>query len=41
MDEHALDYEGSLHLAAALSAGSKEMVSNDGDFDRVGLKRIF
>jgi len=40
MDEHALDYD-SLHLAAALSAGSKEMVLNDRDFDLVGPKRIF
>lgn len=41
MDEHDLDYEDSLHLAAALSAGSKEMVLNDRDFDLVGPKRIF
>ncbi|MEM2922605.1 MAG: type II toxin-antitoxin system VapC family toxin, partial [Candidatus Bathyarchaeia archaeon] len=41
MDEYALDFEDSLHLAAALNIGSKEIVSNDKDFDKVGLKRIF
>jgi predicted nucleic acid-binding protein len=41
MNEYGLDYEDSLHLAAALSIGSKEIVSNDKDFDKVGIKRLF
>lgn len=41
MREYDLDYEDSLHLATALRTRVKEIVSNDKDFDRTPLKRIF
>jgi len=41
MKEHDLDYEDSLHLATALRICAKEIVSNDKDFDKTPLKRIF
>lgn len=41
MRKHELDYEDSLHLATALRVGAKEIVSNDEDFDKTSLKRIF
>lgn len=41
MKEYGLDYEDLLHLAAALKAGAKEIVTNDADFDNTPLKRIF
>ncbi|MEB3755305.1 MAG: type II toxin-antitoxin system VapC family toxin [Desulfurococcales archaeon] len=41
MEEYGLDYEDAVHLASALSAGAGEIVSNDGDFDRGPLNRVF
>ncbi|MEM1570439.1 MAG: type II toxin-antitoxin system VapC family toxin [Candidatus Bathyarchaeia archaeon] len=41
MKEYEIDCEDSLHLATALKAGVKKIVSNDEDFDRTPLKRIF
>jgi predicted nucleic acid-binding protein len=41
MKEYNLDYEDSLHLAAALRTDAKEIVSNDEDFDNTPLKRSF
>jgi len=41
MKEYSFDYEDSLHLAVALRVGAKEIVSNDEDFDKSPLRRIF
>lgn len=41
MQEYDLDYEDALHLSAALKSKVKEIISNDQDFDRTSLKRIF
>lgn len=41
MREYDIDYENSIHLAAALRKGAKEIVSNDKDFDKTKLKRTF
>lgn len=41
MDEYGLDFEDALHLASALRYNVKEIISNDLDFDRTPLKRIF
>ncbi|MFQ6085728.1 MAG: type II toxin-antitoxin system VapC family toxin [Candidatus Bathyarchaeia archaeon] len=41
MEAHDLDYEDSIHLATALRIGAEEMVSNDEDFDRAPLRRVF
>lgn len=41
MKEYDIDYEDSIHLAAALRKGAKEIVSNDKDFDKTKLKRTF
>jgi len=41
MKEYGLDYEDSLHLAVALRTGVKKIVSNDKDFDKTLLKRLF
>ena len=41
MREYDIDYEDSIHLAAALRKGAKEIVSNDEDFDKTKLKRTF
>jgi predicted nucleic acid-binding protein len=40
MEEYGLDYEDSLHLSVAMRTGTKEIVSNDKDFDITPLKRI-
>jgi len=41
MKEHDLDYEDAVHLATALRAKAKEMISNDKDFDKAPLRRKF
>ncbi|GBC73519.1 tRNA(fMet)-specific endonuclease VapC [archaeon HR04] len=41
MKEYRIDYEDAIHLAAALRSRAREMISNDEDFDRTPLKRIF
>ncbi|MBS7650725.1 type II toxin-antitoxin system VapC family toxin [Candidatus Bathyarchaeota archaeon] len=41
MREYRLDYEDSLHLATALRKNVKEIISNDRDFDKTNLSRIF
>lgn len=41
MKEYNLDYEDALHLAAALRNNVKEIISNDRDFDKTPLKRVF
>jgi predicted nucleic acid-binding protein len=41
MMEYGLDYEDSLHLATALISRAKEIVSNDKDFDKTPIKRVF
>ncbi|MEM3502488.1 MAG: type II toxin-antitoxin system VapC family toxin [Candidatus Bathyarchaeia archaeon] len=41
MREYRLDYEDSLHLATALRKNVKEIISNDKDFDKINLSRIF
>lgn len=41
MREYRLDYEDSLHLATALRKNVKEIISNDKDFDKTNLSRIF
>jgi len=41
MEEYKLDYEDALHLAVALKASAEEIVTNDSDFDRTPLRRLF
>jgi len=41
MQEYDVDYEDCLHLTAALRTGAEEMISNDRDFDKTPLKRVF
>ena len=41
MERHNLDYEDSLHLATAMRVKAEKIVSNDRDFDRTSLKRVF
>ena len=41
MKDFGLDFEDAIHAAAAIRAGAEEIVSNDGDFDRSPLKRLF
>lgn len=41
MKEYDLDYEDSLHLAIAIRNKVKEIISNDEDFDKTPLKRVF
>ncbi len=36
-----LDLEDSLHLAVALRKNTKEIISNDSDFDKTNIKRVF
>ena len=41
MDEYDLDYEDAIHLATALRMGVKKIVSNDNDFDKTPINRVF
>lgn len=41
MKEYGLDYEDAIHSASGLRCGAKEIISNDEDFDRSPLKRMF
>lgn len=41
MMEYEIDYEDALHLTVALRKSAKEIVSNDGDFDKTPLTRAF
>jgi len=41
MDMYGLDYEDALHLAAAVQVKAQRIVSNDGDYDRAALRRVF
>lgn len=41
MNLYELDYEDSLHLAVALRMDAKEIITNDEDFDKTAIKRVF
>jgi predicted nucleic acid-binding protein len=41
MNDFGLDFEDSLHLAVALRKNVKEIISNDSDFDKTNVKRVF
>jgi len=41
MGKYGLELEDAIHLASALRGGAKEIYSNDEDFDKTPLKRIF
>jgi predicted nucleic acid-binding protein len=41
MKEYELDYEDAIHLAAALKAKPKKIISNDQDSDKTTIKRRF
>ena len=41
MEAYSLDLEDALHLAVALRHKAAEIVSNDTDFDKTPLKRVF
>lgn len=41
MERYGLDYEDATHLAVALRMGATTIVSNDRDFDRVPIERVF
>jgi predicted nucleic acid-binding protein len=41
MDEYGIDYEDALHLAIALRNKVGRIISNDKDFDKTPLKRVF
>ncbi len=41
MKRYGLDYEDSLHLAVALREQVVEIISNDRDFDRTPIRRVF
>lgn len=41
MKRYGLDYEDSLHLATALRVGAEEIVTNDEDFNKAPLRRVF
>ncbi len=40
-EEYNLDYEDALHLAVAIRSRVTSIISNDRDFDKTPLKRIF
>ncbi|MFA4663297.1 type II toxin-antitoxin system VapC family toxin [Pyrococcus kukulkanii] len=39
--KYKLDLEDSLHLSVAIRTGCESIISNDKDFDKTELKRIF
>lgn len=41
MQLYGIDYEDALHLAVAMDEGFDKIVSNDDDFDKTPLKRVF
>ncbi len=41
MNDFGLDFEDSLHLAVASRKNVEEIVSNDSDFDKANVKRVF
>lgn len=41
MQLYKIDYEDALHLAVAMDEGFDKIVSNDNDFDKTPLKRVF
>ena len=41
MDKYHLDLEDALHLASALKVGAKTIITNDEDFERADIKRVF
>ena len=41
MEEYQVDYEDALHLAVALRAGVIAVVSNDEDWERTPIPRVF
>jgi len=41
MENYEIDYEDAIHLSTALRIGAIEIVSNDIDFDKTPLRRIF
>lgn len=41
MSNFGLDFEDSLHLAVAMKKNVTEIISNDKDFDKTGVKRFF
>jgi predicted nucleic acid-binding protein len=41
MQVYSIDYEDALHLAVAMEEGLDEIISNDNDFDKTPLKRVF
>jgi len=41
MEEYGLDLEDALHLAALQRLGARRIISNDSDFDRAPVARVF
>lgn len=41
MQAYSIDYEDALHLAVAMDEGFDKIVSDDNDFDKTPLKRVF
>jgi len=41
MDVYGLDYEDALHLAVAIQVKARRIVSNDNDYDRTALERVY
>ncbi len=41
MERYGLDFEDAIHLAVAERVGAQEIVSNDADFDKTPLRRVF
>ncbi len=40
-DKYRLDFEDAIHLAVAIDYGADAIYSNDDDFDRAPIKRVF